>query len=288
MKKYVVSDLHGSGLVYTTIISYLLYNHPDLDFKLYINGDLIDRGESSASMLLDVYEKLKTNSYPIEYLAGNHELMMMETFQGRQKGKVSSHQEWYDNGGEITDKALERAVQTKDNLLEIVDFISNLKICQPLEEKMSGKEMVLVHAACPLDVEKVKDKRLKDIDDNSYFYLWAREYDPSLPFRCRIGNPDYFTITGHTPNENKEGFSYHKKENYLNIDGGSSIYHAGFKKIDHIPLVQINNEFLRIIVFNHKGKIINGYYFDKNDILPFSKWEVEDEKGKVKKIGEKK
>ena len=35
---------------------------------LYINGDLIDRGPDSASMLIDVINRLNNNSFNIEYM----------------------------------------------------------------------------------------------------------------------------------------------------------------------------------------------------------------------------
>ena len=279
MKKYVVSDLHGEGLVYETIISYLESIHPKKDFKLYVLGDLIDRGKNSADMLLDIYDKVRTESFPVEFLAGNHELMMYQTFEERKKGIYSeAHKLWLDyNDGKVTDDALEQKLQSKEKILEIVDFISNLKVCEKLEETLEGKQVVLVHAACPMDVDRVSELRLKDLDERNEYYVWARKEDSFIPFRCRIGNKDYFSIVGHTPNHSTSGFEYHNDENYLNIDGSP-----------HIPLIQINNEFLRILTFNLKGNVILGNYYSKGDILPFSKSELEMEKRKVKKLGERK
>ena len=54
MRKFIVSDLHGNGEVYDSIISYL-ENISLIDkVELYINGDLIDRGIDSMRMLEDV------------------------------------------------------------------------------------------------------------------------------------------------------------------------------------------------------------------------------------------
>ena len=280
MKKYVVSDLHGDGLIYATIISYLENVHPREDFKLYVNGDVIDRGENSADILLDIYDKMSSESYPIELLAGNHELMMWQAFQERRNGVYGDNCKlWLEyNEGKITDELLQSRLQSKDKILEVVDFISNLKVCEPLKEKMSGKQIVLVHASCPLDVEKDKELRLTDLNIGNEYLEWAREQDPFIPFRCRIGNKDYFSIVGHTPNHSLNGFEFHKEDNYFNIDGG----------IFRTPLVQVNDEFLRIITLNNKGQVVSGNYFSKGEILPFSKSELEMEKKKVKKIGERK
>ncbi len=282
MKKYVVGDLHGATSVYQTIMSYLEEVRKEEDLILYIDGDLIDRGPGSTDMLLDVYDKIKNKTFPIEYLAGNHELMMMETFQGRVKGIVNSERQWYRNGGKITDDGLVERLKTKEKILEVVDFIEDRKLYEELEERLQGKRIALVHAECPYDVEKNKNKRLKDIDDISYFYLWAREEDPNLPFRCRIGHKDYFSIVGHTPNCQPSGFQYNKRENYLNIDGGCSMYVCGYTEVNHVPLVEINDDYLKILTFNHQGELIEGNWFEK-EAIPFSEEELKKEKVYVKK-----
>ena len=45
MRKFIVSDLHGDGAIYDSVINYLenLHNEGE-DITLYINGDLVDRG----------------------------------------------------------------------------------------------------------------------------------------------------------------------------------------------------------------------------------------------------
>ncbi len=44
MRKFIVSDIHGFGNFYYSIMNYLdkLSEHEEIE--LYINGDLIDRG----------------------------------------------------------------------------------------------------------------------------------------------------------------------------------------------------------------------------------------------------
>ena len=54
MRKFIVSDLHGNGEVYDSIMAYLENISLSEEVELYINGDLIDRGLDSYRMLEDV------------------------------------------------------------------------------------------------------------------------------------------------------------------------------------------------------------------------------------------
>ena len=83
MRNFIVSDLHGNGYVYDSIINFLenerQYGCDDI--TLYFNGDLIDRGINSGSMLVDVFKRINDKElFNIEYLAGNHEAMMYKTY----------------------------------------------------------------------------------------------------------------------------------------------------------------------------------------------------------------
>jgi hypothetical protein len=135
-----------------------------------------------------------------------------------------------------------------------------------------------VHASCPIIVKDECDLRVKDNNFSVYNSLWAREKDDLIPFRCRIGNKDYFSIVGHTPNENKYGFYYDKKGNYLNIDGGCSYYVGGLFEYNHVPLVEVKDNCLRILTFNNHNEIIYGNYFNGDTIIPFSEEELKHEK----------
>ena len=85
MRKFIISDIHGNGNLYYSVMSYLENISKGEDVILYINGDLIDRGIESGEILLDVFERIKENNphFKIIYLAGNHELMMYEVFEKR-------------------------------------------------------------------------------------------------------------------------------------------------------------------------------------------------------------
>ncbi len=283
MRKFIVSDLHGDGNVYRSIMSYLDNISKNEEIELYINGDLIDRGIESADMLLDIKKRIEENKYPIIYLAGNHELMMYEMFEKRRKNLyIPPINDWYRNGGGVTDYGLSSLLnKDKDKIFEVVDFISNLKIYHKFPETIDYKNIVLVHAACPVIVKDDCDITLKDNNDVTYYAVWTRELDPYIPFRCRVGHSEYFTIVGHTPNDNKYGVEYHLSQDYLNIDGASSMYVCGYFNYDHIPLVEVCDNYLKILTFNNNNEIIYGNYFTDYKLVPMNEDELNKERGNL-------
>ena len=278
MRKFIISDIHGDGNVYNSIMGYLDNINKEEEIELYINGDLIDRGSESAEILIDIINRIKENKYKIIYLGGNHELMMHEVFEKRKKGKKAKRSDWFYNGGKITDEGLNNIIKDKEKILEIADFISNLKIYHKFEEKYDEKNIVLVHARCPLKVKDKCDLRIKDNNFQTFLYVWTRKEEQLIPFISRIGNKNYFTIIGHTPNNNKYGFTYYTKEKYINIDGGSARYVRGLFQYNHVPLVEVKEDYLKILTFNHNNEIIYGNYLIKGKTIPFSKEELDKEK----------
>ena len=279
MRKFIISDIHGLGNIYNSIIYYLDNVNIEEPVELYINGDLFDRGLDSADILLDTITKIKQNKYKIVYLGGNHELLMHEVFEKRRKNKhVSDFNDWYNNGGWITDDGLEYLLGDNDKILEVADFVSNLKIYHKFSEQINGKNIVLVHAACPRKVNDECDIRIKDDNHSVFYYVWTRENDPYMPFKCQVGNKDYFTIIGHTPNNSKYGYEFHQNQNYLNIDGGCARYACGLFQYDNVPLVEIKDGYLKILTFNNNNQIIYGNYFDGIHSVPLSIVELNHER----------
>ena len=268
MRKFIMSDIHGFGNVYYSMMNYLDKLSESEEIELYINGDLIDRGNESVEILLDVMKRIKENKFKIEYLGGNHELMMHKVYERREKGKHDLLlSNWFleCNGGKKTDRALNEYFNfDKDKVFEVAHFISNLNIYHKFEEKINNQNIVLVHAAAPL---KINDEcHLKIKDKGISYYVWAREDGFILPFKCRIGHKDYFTIIGHTPNNYALGYFYNEIDNYLDIDGGCGPYVSGYINYDHFPLVEVCDGYLKVVTFNSKKEIINESIFDGEKI----------------------
>ncbi len=279
MRKFIVSDIHGDGNIYYSIMNYLDNINKIEDIELYINGDLIDRGYESAEILLDVIKRIKENKFKIVYLGGNHELLMYELFEMRKIKEPTYFNDWYLNGGALTDEGLEELLNDdQEKILKVVNFVSELPLYYKFKEKIDGKNIVLVHAACPLQIDDKCDLKIKDDDELTYFCTWTRKNDPYVPFRSRIGNPNYFSIVGHTPNDNKYGYFYDENENYLNIDGGCARFVSGYFSYDHVPLVEVKDNLLKILTFNNQNEIIAGHYFQNKKSIPLTEAELNSDK----------
>ena len=266
MRNFIVSDLHGDGNVYDSIISYLenLAKDSDEEVTLYINGDLIDRGYACAEMLLDVKDRVENpRTFKVEYIAGNHELMMWQDCKGLDdRWPVNSN--WFDNGGYMTAYGFEWLYDVdilNDVFNDTLKFVSKLKLYHKFEEKLNDKRIVLVHAKCPSVVLNKCNITVDDDPNLIHDYVWARrEYDRSI----KVGHNSYFTIIGHTPLATITGYKYYPDQNYLNIDGGCAGYVNGETNYNHVPLVEIDSDNNRLIIltFNNSNEIICGNYFD--------------------------
>ena len=286
MRKFIVSDLHGNGNVYDSIISYLEGINEQEDVILYINGDLIDRGLDSARILLDVKDRIQNNKgFKIEYLGGNHELMMYQASIERRNKVWSVYSDWFYNGAETTVSYLQD-MMTYEEENEVIDFVSNLKIYHKFEEKLNGKPIVLVHAMCPKEVKDECDMFVKDNTIDISLLVWTRRIDFWTNYINIVGNDKYFTIIGHTPVNDEKGYEFYKKDNALNIDGGCAKYACGLKEFDHTPLVEIDEENDRLIIltFNSKNKIVCGNYFSNGESIEIEKDELVKCRKNLKKV----
>ena len=278
MRKFIISDIHGYGNLYYSVMSYLDNVSKFDEIELYINGDLIDRGYESAEILLDIIKRINENKFIIVYLGGNHELMMYQEYEDRKTKEFTYYNNWYYNGGYMTDDGLHEILQDDNKINSVVSFISNLNIYHCFNEKIGDKRILLVHAASPLKVLEECDLKIKDNNDEITRCVWLRDNFPFNIFDTKVGNKDYFTIIGHTPNNANTGYLYNKKNNYLNIDGGVASYLTGSFKYNHYPLIEICDNFLKILTFNGNNSIIYGNYFIDNKSIPFTKSELQKEK----------
>ena len=272
MRKFIVSDLHGSGEVYDSIMGYLERLALICDVELYINGDLIDWGLDSFRILADVYQRIKgKGNVKIKYLGGNHELMLyQELVQRLPGGNFDYSGDWINNGGFMLEGELDVRSDGEEWYSVFKDLLGNLNIYHKFEETVNGNNIVLVHAQPPQVVLDKCHLRIKDNNDDVFKAVWTREeIRESLLFGLgkvighnKLGKEGYLTIIGHTPVDDACGFKYNAEENYFDIDGGSSFYSRGFFEHDHVPLVEVLDGGIVLLTFNHNNEIICGHYFD--------------------------
>ncbi len=271
MRTFVVSDLHGNGEVYDSIMAYLDNMSLFEDVELYINGDLIDRGIDSMRMLDDVMKRsLGKGKVQIHYLGGNHELMMYQAYLDMKKtGHIDHFGPWISNGGWMTEGELDAyPIEEADQYYE---FVGTLNIYKKFTEEIQKNKILLVHSMPPKMVYDECHLIIKDNTPEIEDCVWKREEEYGIGFFTRgpflgynnLGKKGYFVLRGHTPLKD-EPFHYNPEQNWMNIDGGCARYATGNFEADHVPLVEISNDLLPILVFNHNNEIISGYYFDGN------------------------
>ena len=318
MRNFIISDLHGNGFIYDSVLNYLQneLEYGNDDITLYINGDLIDRGLDSGSMLLDVYDRVTNNiGVKIKYLAGNHELFMYEAFKFSEGAKLDTLFEplfnkkagfWIsDEAGFVTSRYLIKYSNTEE-VYKIMNFIGNLDVYHIFDEKVNDKRILLVHACALKSMEDNVDLKLGDGSTKTEVALNTRK--DSFLVRGKVGNDKFFTIIGHTPLDNeKYGYLYDPEDNTLNIDGASALFSflntrylyknkdpftniidvvKPFSEYDkdvlndlnhfsHSPLVEVENDRLKILTFNYKNEIIYGNYFQDGISIPIDNNDLE-------------
>ena len=136
MNNYVVSDIHGNAERLEALLFLLRRKHPVGDYKLYILGDLFDRGDESQKVLSIVL----ANQGNIEVLKGNHEWLFMKFMES----PVQNYFAWQMNFSYSTimsfidkekDVLLEKYAAATDEAL-VVDYYSKYV---EVSKKLNGK-----------------------------------------------------------------------------------------------------------------------------------------------------
>lgn len=279
MRKFIISDLHGNGEVYDSVMTFLESVSTLEEVELYINGDFIDWGFDSYRMLMDIQKRIhEKGNVKIHYLGGNHEWLLFQAMKNRVPHKPISYGDlWIKNGGWVVEGEMDTLLDDdgyETACKTLKDFTGSLKIIHVFDEKILQKPILLVHGQAPLKVDSARELKIEDDNEDVLNAVWKSEDEMDSVFglfvvgKNRIGNPDYFTICGHYPVDEKEGFVHRIRENdsYFNIDGGCHPYAVGKLEYDHVPLVEVKDGYLDILVFNHNNQITSGYHFDGKTI----------------------
>lgn len=184
---YVTSDIHGEYDLFLKLLKEISFN-PAED-KLYILGDVIDRGKKPIEILRYIVD----NQNSIILLKGNHEAMMIDAVNFNDYGN------WFYNGGRIVYDQYIKLPQDEQN--KLFKFIDDLPVIHQLD--IDNKKYILSHAG----VETDHNGYILSQQDQD-FMLWARE---EFLYGTEITN-DVTVIVGHTPT--------------INIHGNDIIWHS--------------------------------------------------------------
>jgi serine/threonine protein phosphatase 1 len=170
-RTFVIGDIHGCSATLRRLVDITLLPH--LDDRIYLLGDLIDRGPDSKGVLDFIFE-LRERGLSVESICGNHEEMYRQASRSRHNMGL-----WSANGGQAT-LASFQADGIGDIPQRYRDFLDSLPIYVLLDD------FVLVHAGLNFDTQ--------DPFSDVVAMLWTRDsyVDPQ-----RIGGRRL--ICGHTP-----------------------------------------------------------------------------------------
>ena len=196
--RYIVSDIHGCYDQYRALLEKIHFSDAD---KLYVLGDVVDRGPEPVKVLQDMRKRPN-----VVFILGNHDFAMYSIMKHLAveitEENCNSHMTeemleaislWLQDGGQSTMekfRGLNRA-----ELQDILDYIAGASLYEVIEH--NGKEYRLVHAGLS---NFAPDKELDEY--GLYDFLeertdYSRRYYPQ---------DNIYLVTGHTPTVCIEGW----------------------------------------------------------------------------------
>ncbi len=188
---YVTSDLHGIHPdEFRRLLRRAEFSENDY---LFILGDVIDRGEHGAELLLWLTEQPN-----ISLILGNHEALMLvcrflfdevtaESLDNLTLTQIHLVESWIHNGGGPTIQGLHKLLKRNPDLMEgILEYLQDAPLYESVE--VNGRKFVLVHSG------------LGHFSESRPLHAYS-------PEDCLLTRPDlttrYFSdatvIFGHTP-----------------------------------------------------------------------------------------
>lgn len=212
---YLISDIHGDFRSFLKMLKYIEFDEND---KMYILGDILDRGKENLNLLYFVKETPN-----IILIKGNHEFFAEDYLRGDLLGE-----QWEAWGGTNTRDEVDAL--NKERQEEILEYLESLPYYKQL--KVSGKVWTLTHSG--LSVEHVV-KGTRGLINIRASIKKAAEQDP---FRYLVSQDihflpstvafDTFLVVGHVPTPSLTGEAKILYENgYMDIDAGNGNRKAG-------------------------------------------------------------
>ncbi|AFM03616.1 putative phosphohydrolase [Bernardetia litoralis DSM 6794] len=159
-RRFAISDIHGCGKTFIHLVEKIL--KLTKDDQLFIVGDLIDRGKNPILLIDYIIEKQKED-FQIFVLLGNHEQMLLETYQ-KNRNQISKKLLAYNYLEDLINK--DREIKPK-----YVAFFNEMFFYIELEN------CFLVHAGFDINYEPLNGETLFT---NAQAMLWVRKFKGNL------------------------------------------------------------------------------------------------------------
>ena len=207
--RYAISDIHGCR---KTLEAALDRTGPGKEDELFFLGDYIDRGPDSAGVMRRIIQ-LAADGYRVTALRGNHEQMLIDAIQQRQRPY-----DW---------------VPSQNEAQEFLPWLDTLG------HYAETPGYLLVHAG----LNFAAPDPLKDLSA----MLWARYWEGDTD-RGWLG--DRTVVYGHTPSsrlETERGIRYMQHTQRVCIDAGCPYQKEGFGYLTVLNLDTHEGTFVRRI-----------------------------------------
>lgn len=208
MKTYVMSDIHGREDAYFDMLEQIGFDDFGKRDKLYIIGDVVDRGAGGIRILQHILK----NKDKIEFLMGNHELMMLQAIE------TNDYLLWMYNGGLVTYEHF--IALPKRRQAEMVAFLKGCKYQKTVVA--AGKKYYLVHG-------RPYQRKIKEGDATSKPILSMPPKDQTLWAKMMPMHQmqQQTVVFGHVCTkkydalaDKKEHYEIYEHENMIGIDCG--------------------------------------------------------------------
>lgn len=208
MATYVMSDLHGEYGKFLAMLEQIGFGEAD---RLYVLGDVLDRGEAPIPLLQDL--SLRKNAV---CLLGNHEWMALPLLEASARGRwdaslseaLTAYQE---EGGDVTWEQFQALGGEEKQRLTV--FLRGFRLYEEL--RVGEKRFLLSHTGS-IDPEKpLREHSARELVEKRCDY--DRDFsDPALRLLC-----------GHTPTPLLWGRAeIFREKQYINLDCGA-VFRSG-------------------------------------------------------------
>ena len=217
MSTYITSDLHGDYYNFIKLLETIKFDSKT--DKLYILGDVLDRGKYGIKLLNFIRKYIDEGSMVL--IKGNHELfaeMYLKINLTQRKWST-----W--GGGPTLEEIYVMSKEEKDDLLRFIESLEHY-----ISIKASNSEWVLTHAGISADYLKENEDGTINVKKSIDYAVCEDEFmllvsnDIHYVPHSIVKKLDCFVVVGHTPviGLNDDGsYKILKKDNYMCIDTGA-------------------------------------------------------------------